>query len=563
MGERASERCCGPVQTSAVYLLGTSAFPAVPPPSPPSPVTPANEQDLCSPIEELSLDSIDSISITSPTAAVAASVSPAPPVIAGPSSASAPNNTTVPNNTNSHDEDAFSCPPATAPASAPDSPELSPYVLSPNLSSTSLNFSSTATTSPLTSSSSASNAFMSGKAPASSVAARLAGAVHVLATEATALQSVAQLYATSPAARVGFHQAVEAIVRTQTSQPPGKLVVVGVGKSGHIGKKLVATFNSLAVPASFLHPTEALHGDLGHIRPHDALLFITYSGKTQELVTLLPHLDPALPLIILTSHVTAETCELVRHRNELQAEAAANGDYLNNGGAPAAAAILLPAPIPVEEKVSFGVAAPTASTTTALAVGDALAIVTSKELHPSTESVFRRNHPGGAIGAAFRNPDAAQQQQQNDTIRHLAVPWRDIPIVHSQPDCADVLRAGYSSANGWVRVVTTTAGEEADNFNLESIAPPSRIRALRSADLARPVHEVPGLVVGRPNFVAVAADTKVRKAAEWLRAVASVSASQEDEETADAVVAVIDNGEVVGVLELQDLLKAHSTTVQA
>lgn len=538
-----SERCSGPVQTSAVYLLGTSAFPAVPPPSPPSPVTPRNEQDLCSPIEELSLDAIDSI-ITSP-AAVAASESPAPPVIAEPSSA---HNKTTAGDSDSHDTAVFSSPPSTAPASAPDSPELSPYVLSPNLSSTSLNF-STAATSPLTSSSA--SAFASGKAPASSVAARLAGAVHVLATEATALQSVAQLYATSPAARDGFHQAVEAIVRTQTTHPPGKLVVVGVGKSGHIGKKLVATFNSLAVPASFLHPTEALHGDLGHIRPHDALLFITYSGKTQELVTLLPHIDPALPLIILTSHVTAETCELVRHRNALLANAGANGGYFE--GAHTAAAILLPAPIPVEEKVSFGVAAPTASTTTALAVGDALAIVTSKELHPSTESVFRRNHPGGAIGAAFQRPDAASPQ--NDTIRHLAVPWREIPIVHSQSDCADVLRAGYSSANGWVRVVTTAAvSNDDDTSNLESIAPPSRIRALRSADLARPVHEVPGLVVGRPDFVAVAADTKVRKAAEWLCAVASAS---EEEEAADAVVAVIDNGEVVGVLELQNLLKAH------
>ncbi|ERS99416.1 sugar isomerase, KpsF/GutQ [Sporothrix schenckii 1099-18] len=547
MGERV-ERCSGPVQTSAVYLLGTSVFPAVPPPSPPSPVTPGNEEDLCSPIEDLSLDTVDSVTITSPVA-VAASASAAP---------SSPNNTTA---AGVHDDTALSSPPATAPASATDSPKLSPCVLSPSVSSTCLSV-TTAATSPVAPSSA--SASVSGKAPASSATARLAGAVHVLSTEATALQSVAQLYATSPAAQDGFHQAVEAIVRTQTSQPPGKLVVVGVGKSGHIGKKLVATFNSLAVPASFLHPTEALHGDLGHIRPHDALLFITYSGKTQELVTLLPHIDPALPLIILTSHVTAETCELVRHRNTLQSGARASGNFPGSGS-PAAAAILLPAPIPVEEKVSFGVAAPTASTTTALAVGDALAIVTSTELHPSTESVFRRNHPGGAIGAAFQHPDAAanshlqqqqQKQQQNDTIRNLAVPWRDIPIVHSQPDCADVLRAGYSSANGWVRVVTT-AGTNSDDSNLESIAPPSRIRALRSADLARPVHEVPGLVIGRPDFVAVAADTKVRKAAEWLRAVADASASEEGVAAADAVVAVIDNGEVAGVLELQDLLKAY------
>ncbi|CAK7197669.1 hypothetical protein SEUCBS139899_000317 [Sporothrix eucalyptigena] len=536
------ERCSGPVQTSAVYLLGTSAFPAVPPPSPPSPVTPANEEDLCTPIEELSLDAVDAAIASSPVG-LTASVSSGPPtVVAGPSSASKKSKVH-----SLQDSPNLSSPPATAPASAPDSPDLSPCVLSPNLSSSSLNY-STAATSPFTSTLASSSA----KLPASSVAARLAGAVHVLATEATALQSVAQLYATSPAARDGFQQAVEAIVRTQTAYPPGKLVVVGVGKSGHIGRKLVATFNSLAVSASFLHPTEALHGDLGHIRPHDALLFITYSGKTQELMTLLPHVDPTLPLIILTSHVTAETCELIRQRNALAT--AADASENNPGGAASAATILLPAPIPVEEKVSFGVAAPTSSTTTALAVGDALAIVTSKELHPSTESVFRRNHPGGAIGDAFRRTSAASLPQ-NDTIRQLAVPWRDIPIVQTPSDCADVLRAGYSSTNGWVRVVKANT----ESGNLEYVASPSRIRALLSSDLARPVHEVSRLVVGRPDFVAVAADTKVRKAAEWLSAVANANASEEEEATpADVVVAVIDNGEIVGVLELQELLKAHS-----
>ncbi|CAK7233026.1 hypothetical protein SBRCBS47491_008467 [Sporothrix bragantina] len=536
------ERCSGLVQTSAVYLLGTSAFSAVPPPSPPSPVTPANEQDLCTPIEELSLDAIDS-AITTPPAGLATSASTGPlAVVAGPSSASKQKKTSHP-----QDSPELSSPPATAPASAPDSPDFSPCVLSPNVSSFSLNL-STAATSPLPSASATSFA----KLPASSVASRLAGAVHVLATEATALQSVAQLYATSPAARNGFHQAVDAIVRTQTAQPPGKLVVIGVGKSGHIGRKLVATFNSLAISASFMHPTEALHGDLGHIRPHDAILFITYSGKTQELVTLLPHIDPALPLIILTSHVTVETCELIRQRSELTVDAGVSGT--NPDSFLPAAAILLPAPIPVEEKVSFGVAAPTASTTTALAVGDALAIVTSKELHPSTEAVFRRNHPGGAIGDAFRRTSAAALPQ-NDTVRQLSVPWRDIPIVQATTDCADVLRAGYGSANGWVRVVK--AGT--NNDNLEYIASPSRIRALLSSDLVRPVHEVSGLVVGRPDFVAVAADTKVRKAAEWLRAVANTNASEEGEAMpVDVVVSVIDNGEIVGVLELQDLLNAQS-----
>ncbi len=116
---------------------------------------------------------------------------------------------------------------------------------------------------------------------------RLAGALHVLNTEATALHNLAQLYAKDAVARDGFHMAVEAITRTSKAHQgtgSGKLVIIGVGKSGHIAKKLVATFNSLAIQAVFLHPTEALHGDLGQIGPNDTLLMITFSGKTPELL---------------------------------------------------------------------------------------------------------------------------------------------------------------------------------------------------------------------------------------------------------------------------------------
>ncbi|KAJ4302422.1 hypothetical protein N0V88_002566 [Collariella sp. IMI 366227] len=127
---------------------------------------------------------------------------------------------------------------------------------------------------------------------------RLSRAVHVLATEATALQNLTQLYSSDRLARDGFTRAVDAIATRQgtPTHPGGKLVVIGVGKSGHIAKKLVATFNSLAIQAVFLHPTEALHGDLGQLSPrHDTLLLITFSGKNPELLTLLPHLDKSLP----------------------------------------------------------------------------------------------------------------------------------------------------------------------------------------------------------------------------------------------------------------------------
>ncbi|KAK6217095.1 sis domain-containing protein [Colletotrichum tabaci] len=208
---------------------------------------------------------------------------------------------------------------------------------------------------------------------------RLEGAIHVLRTEANALMALTQLYSSERVCRDGFHRAVEALVRHRDHR--GKVVFIGVGKSGWIAKKLTATFSSLGLPAVFLHPTEALHGDLGIVGEHDTLIMITFSGRTPELLLLLPHLSRKCPLVLLTSPTCMETCEIARQRPDL---------------------ILLPAPIPESEKETFGVSAPTTSTTMAIAVGDALAYVASKEMYPSVSSVFAKNHPGGAIGQAFK-----------------------------------------------------------------------------------------------------------------------------------------------------------------
>ncbi|KAK0720932.1 hypothetical protein B0H67DRAFT_577733 [Lasiosphaeris hirsuta] len=354
---------------------------------------------------------------------------------------------------------------------------------------------------------------------------RLASAVHVLNTETTALQCITKLYSTDRIARDGFHRAVEAITRRQgEGGNNGKVVVIGVGKSGHIAKKLVATFNSLAIQAVFLHPTEALHGDLGQINRADALLLITFSGKTPELLTLLPHLDRALPLILLTSHTRPDTCELIRHRPDT---------------------ILLPAPIHEPETTSFGVSAPTTSTTVALTVGDALAIVASAELHPSVASVFAKNHPGGAIGAALRRP--------HEEVRHLAVPLDGIASLDENGagggriTGADVLRAGYASPSGWVRLGGW------------GVVSPSRIRRLSSADLGRAIGELGWAVTARADFVSIAADTTVREAAEWIRGImVGVTGRRGEDGTcrADSVIAVVEKGgECVGLLEVGTLLE--------
>ncbi|KAJ6782730.1 hypothetical protein PWT90_08987 [Aphanocladium album] len=375
--------------------------------------------------------------------------------------------------------------------------------------------------------------------------ARLRDGLHVMNTEALALANLTQLYETDPTARTGFHKAVEAITRQAVTK--SKLVIVGVGKSGLIGKKLVATFQSLAVRAVFLHPTEALHGDLGIVGPDDTLLFITYSGATQELLAVLPHLDESLPTILLTSHTRPNGCEFIKRRP---------------------ATILLPAPVHEPERVSFGVAAPTTSTTAALAVGDALAMTAAHELHPNVASAFARNHPGGAIGVAAAAAAVACSKKvlvppPAVTLRQIAVGWdniHDASHLSSDSTAASLLRAGYASKHGWVRV-----GED--------VAAPSQLRELGDEDLLLPLGSLRGggLLVSCHDMLAMSAETTVRQAHDILRgsrvggddtgdaAVAGSSRgaglSDGGESAGAAMIAVTENGRICGVLEAAQVLE--------
>jgi D-arabinose 5-phosphate isomerase GutQ len=217
-------------------------------------------------------------------------------------------------------------------------------------------------------------------------------AVHVLATEAEALASVTRLYTTDLTARNGLLNAVECIAEVNAAR--GKLLICGVGKSGYIAQKMVATMKSLGLGSSFLHATEAMHGDLGDIRSvcfvnapqlpethtfqNDAVLFITFSGKTPELLAVVHHIPQNVPILAITSHQGLDTCRLLNNRPE---------------------AILLPAPIHESEEKTFGVSAPTTSTTVAIAIGDMLALTAADRMHQAKAgAVFRQNHPGGAIG---------------------------------------------------------------------------------------------------------------------------------------------------------------------
>jgi len=150
----------------------------------------------------------------------------------------------------------------------------------------------------------------------------------------------------------------------------GRVVVTGMGKSGHIAGKIAATLASTGTPAFFVHPGEASHGDLGMITAQDVVLALSYSGETGEILTILPLLKRLdVPLIALTGNPASTL--------------ATRADVHLDGSVAVEAC-------PLE-------LAPTASTTAALVLGDALAIALLEARHFTTED-FARSHPGGSLG---------------------------------------------------------------------------------------------------------------------------------------------------------------------
>ena len=151
---------------------------------------------------------------------------------------------------------------------------------------------------------------------------------------------------------------------------PGRIVVTGMGKSGHVSNKIAATLASTGTPAFFMHPAEASHGDLGMITDQDTLLAISYSGETAEVVTILP----------LVKRMGARLLSLTGNPRSTMARAA--DVHLD---------------VSVTEEACPLNLAPTASTTATLAMGDALAVALLKKRGFTAED-FARSHPSGSLG---------------------------------------------------------------------------------------------------------------------------------------------------------------------
>lgn len=161
------------------------------------------------------------------------------------------------------------------------------------------------------------------------------------------------------------------------SEMSGRLIVTGLGKSGHIGAKLAATFSSTGTPAYFLHPAEASHGDLGMVQPDDVILALSWSGETRELSDVIGYAKRhAVKLIAITGSADSSLSR------------AAN------------IALVLPR---VREACPHNLA-PTTSTLLQLALGDALAIALL-QMRGFSEESFHSFHPGGSLGAALKRVD--------------------------------------------------------------------------------------------------------------------------------------------------------------
>ena len=210
----------------------------------------------------------------------------------------------------------------------------------------------------------------------------------VLSIEAEAVHALA--------ARIGeeFERAVEIILARH-----GRVIVTGVGKSGHIGRKLAATLASTGTPAYFVHAAEAAHGDLGMITPEDVVIALSNSGSSEELLTIVPL-------------VKRQGARLIAMTGKPDSPLAREADaHLDAGVGEEACPLNL---------------APTASTTAALALGDALAVALLDARGFAAED-FARSHPGGALGRRLLT-------HVGDVMRPAAAVPRvgsDAPLTHA------------------------------------------------------------------------------------------------------------------------------------
>lgn len=268
--------------------------------------------------------------------------------------------------------------------------------------------------------------------PAESSPAILSTAQSVLKAQAQALDYIANLYESDTPTKHQFFLCLQYMHNAILSH--GKIVITGMGKSFKIAEKLVATLNSLGAHAASLHPSDALHGDLGVIKPADVIIMITASGNTPELITLLPHFPVGIPLLILTS--TPDS-------------------FLASKSAGVLSAVI---PKTVSERAVYGLPAPTTSTTACLAVGDAVCITLAEMLVADVKERshnFSRWHPGGAIGNDYQKENGLGDEAATEKVRYIqsrTVEWTRVGHISSSEFGSELALLRKCALKDWVFV---------------------------------------------------------------------------------------------------------------
>ena len=272
----------------------------------------------------------------------------------------------------------------------------------------------------------------------------------------------------------------------------GRLIVTGMGKSGHIGRKLAATLASTGTPSFFVHPGEASHGDLGMIRNDDVVMAMSWSGETAELANIISYTRRfKVPLIAMTSNMDSTLAQ----QSEL--------------------CLCLPK---VKEACPHGLA-PTTSTTMQLCLGDALAVALL-ESHGFTASDFKIFHPGGSLGANLQY------------IRDLMHKGDQMPLVNMSARMSEVIMVMSQKGFGCVGVFD-------DDQQLIGMVTDGDLRRNLSDDLlTRPVQQV---MTASPKTLSP--DTLVPAAIEMLNA-SSITA-----------IFVVEEQKPVGILHMHDVLR--------
>ncbi|HET9975869.1 MAG TPA: KpsF/GutQ family sugar-phosphate isomerase [Burkholderiaceae bacterium] len=318
-------------------------------------------------------------------------------------------------------------------------------------------------------------------------------AKHVLALAAQTLDiEAAALAGVKARLGPGFVRAVELVLSRK-----GRVVVMGMGKSGHVGRKIAATLASTGTPALFVHPAEASHGDLGMVTADDVVLAISNSGESDELNVILPVLKRQhTPLIAMTGRPAST---LAQHAD-----------------------VVLESTV-VQEACPLNLA-PTASTTAQMALGDALAVVLL-DARGFKEEDFARSHPGGALGRKLLIH-----------VRDLMRSGDDVPRVAPEASFTAMLREMTGKGLGF----TAIAG---DDGSVQGIFTDGDLRRLieRGADLRALVARE----VMHPDPKRIRADALAVEAADLM-----------ERSRITSVLVVDDAGRLVGALNSNDLMRA-------